>query len=79
MAFEEATSTTVLTGRKRTGMLSGNRKWVVLILSVAVLAVVIGVAVGVPLSKRAGSDAKPTASFLERAKEILKRYPLVDG
>ena len=44
-------------------------------IGLVVLAVVLGVAIGVPLSRQ---DAEP-GTDLERAERILKEVPLVDG
>ena len=41
-------------------------------LGAVVLAVVLGVAIGVPLSKRSTSN-------LDKARELLEKYPLIDG
>ena len=54
---------------------SSNRKWLIVGAVGLVLAVVITVAVAVPLAKRAAG----TETNLERARRVLKQYPLIDG
>ncbi|XP_064641196.1 dipeptidase 1-like [Lineus longissimus] len=51
------------------------RVWIVVAVAACVLIVAIGVGVGVPLARRAADSS----TSLYRAKEILKKYPLVDG
>lgn len=52
------------------------KNWFILIAAgLVVLAVILGVAIGVPVSRRDSGDDSP----LGRAEAILKRVPLVDG
>ena len=66
-----------MAGGQEKGLLSftdyGNHKklLVTIALGCIVLAIVLGVAIGVPLSR--------SSSNLDRAKEVLSRYPLIDG
>ena len=48
-----------------------HKKFIMIVGTVAVLALVVGLVVGIPLATMKSS--------LEKAKDILDKYPLIDG
>ena len=59
------------------GNVSRKKMFIGIALGAVILAVVLGVAIGVPLSKRSSDNDELTD--LERARQILEQYPLIDG